>query len=299
MATFTQAQAQAAVDNLGQMMVDAATALPTSTEVTTVSTDMSTEVTRIQALSDTLVQSILLSAYTNEQRTTALGGAGSSVTTGRLLNWLTTVELWSTAIQNGPFGICDALEFICSEVGSNTGLANFLYNNSTLVDVYTADIFNQFASAVASGSYIRKYGTTIPAKIPSASVFPHTNVDYINTFTTTSTTAGTLTTGTAALAALAGGGVTVPGGGTLEAYAGDTIQAASYTITVTYTNMAGVTGQTVTFAIVGGTTQPNVFTPGASVQAASIQSVAITTGTATGAGDIVRFRLKPERVIAA
>lgn len=292
MATLTTGQCTAACDNLAQVIADAVASVPTSSQLTTLTADLTTEITRIQALTDALAQTTLERAWTREARTTPLG----NLLAGRLITYLSTMS-YAAILQNGPFEALDALDFLCSQVGANTGLASFLANNSLAVDHYFADLFNQFAITVASGAYVRFYGTSVPAKIPSSSVFPHASVDYVNQWTATSASAGTFALGTATLAALTGGN-TAPGGGTLEAYAGSTIGASSYTVTVTYTTVGGTAGQTVTCAVVASATANTVCTPGASVQASSIQSVAVTTGSATN-GDVLRFRLKPIRTVTA
>lgn len=290
-ATFTQAQCQAACDNIGKAMVDAVATIPTTVGLTAITSDFGTEITRILALTDQIVEPALIRAWTHEQRSVALGNLAA----GRLLTYLNTVT-YAQLLSSGPYEVCDALEFAAVESGS-TSLAAFLATNTTVVDVYFADIFNAFVSAVKSGSYTRVYMSATPVTIPSTSVFPHTTVDYIDQFTLTSTTAGTLASGTASLAALQGGN-TIPGGGTLEAYAGTTIGASGYTITVTYTSIAGVTGQTITCTVPVSASLNTIFTPSLTVQAVSIQTVAITTGTGT-TGDKINFRLNPVRTITA
>lgn len=293
---FASSDCQNAVDNLGKVMVDTVAALPTSSTVTTISTDLGTEVTRIQSLTDTVTQPALLREWTKEQFTAA--NEGFSI--GRLVAWLQGVS-YAAALQYGPYACCDALEFICSQVGSNTGLANFLANNNVLVDQYTADLFNAFVTQSNSGGYIRKLSTTNVAKIPSTSVFPHANLDYIRQFTTTGAAAGTLIDGNnpvgTGLVALTGGN-TAPGGGVVEAYASGSIGGSSYTLTATYTSIAGLVNQTCTFAIVGSATNGTVFTPtpnpGPTI--AAITSVAVT---GANTGDVIRFRLKPVRAITA
>ncbi len=296
MATFTTTQFNAAIDNMGQFMVDAAATLPTTSGINTASGDLTTEITRIQALTDNLVQPALLEAWTIEQRTIAASTGGTFAPTGRTLAYLNGV-LYAALLANGPYNMCDALEFVCNNTGTNTGVIAFMTANSLTCDVYSADVFNSFVNAVSAGAYQRKFGTGTPAKIASTQIFPHTNVDYINQWVSSGTTLGSLNAGTASLAALAGG-VAIPGGGTLEAYAGALIGASSYTITATYTNIAGATGQTVTFTIPSASATNTVFVPGATVQAASIQSIAVTTGTGTS-GDKINFRLKPIRTITA
>jgi len=292
MATFTTTQCNTMCDNIAQTITDALALLPAN--ITGINTDYATEVTRIQSFTDSLAQSVLESAYTIEQRTSALANLAS----GNLITWLSTIT-YTTLLQKGPGFILDALDFVCSQVSANTGLANYLLNNTLVVDQYFADAFNQFCLNVASGAFARRYGTSVPAPIPSAQIFTHANVDTLNVWTATGASTGNLTAGTASLA-VKSGGITAPGGGTVEAYAGGTIGASTYTITVTYTNNLGVAGQTFTVAVPSGTTVNTVLTPtpNPGPNVASIQSIAVTTGSATNA-DIVKFRLKPVRVIAA
>lgn len=298
--TFTSTQCQNAIDNLGQVIIDAlATQLNAGAGLTTVSNDFGTEITRILALTDQIAEPALSTGWTRAQRQPS-AAVGSSLLAGKLMIYLVS-QSYANLLNNGPFEACDVLDFICSQVAGSTGLANFLANNAVLVDQYSADVFNAYVTAVTSGAFTRLQGIgTTPVKIPATSVFPHSNVDTLNVFTTTSTSAGTLAAGTQSLASISGGNTT-PGGGTLECYAGNTIGGASgnYTITVTYTSIAGLAAQTLTFTITKASTSGTVMSPSATVQALSIQSVAITAGAANGAGDILNFRLKPVRTIAA
>ena len=296
--TFSSANCQAAIDNLGQSMIDAVTAAaPSAGTISTVlTTDLGTEITRILALSDSTVVGVLDSAWVREQRTTA----NQNLLAGFLATYLNSLT-YATLLTKGPFIAWDALDFITTQVATSyAGLAAFMVGNNILVDQYSADSYNQFCSAVAAGGYTRIYGTaTTLTKIPSTSVFPHTNVDTIALWTTTGAATGTLAAGSASLALIAGGNV-IPGGGVVEAYAGNTIGANTYTLTVTYTSIAGVTAQTYTLVVAGLATANTVFvpTPNPGPTIASIQSVAITSGTGIN-GDQVKFRLKPVRTIAA
>jgi|GEM_PF-4307507 len=295
MAAITTIQATAAIDNIGQTVVDALAGLPTTSQQTTVNTDLGTQVTRILAYTDSVIESIMSSAWVAEQRNSVL----QALPNGPLVTFLATTN-YAKLLQNAPYIACDALDFACGQTSGYTGLASLLSLTGTLVDLYSADVFNSFVSAVTSGAYIRKYGTNIPAKIATTSVFVHGNVDTLNLFTTNSTTTGLLTAGSATLVLLTGGN-TIPSGGVLEAYAGNTIggAASTYVITVTYTNFGGTAGQVGTFTVTKGATINTVFAPGGTYYVASIQSVAITTGTANGSGDIINFRLKPARTITA
>lgn len=297
-ATLTSGQCQSACDNLAQTMADAWATQPTATGLSTVTSDFAAELARLPAITDSLVQGTLDLAYTNEQRAASILSGGYGETTGQLQTYITS-QNYVTLLAHGPFNACDALDFVCVQTGA-TGLANFLATNSIQVDQYFADLFNEFCLMVGSGGYLRRFGAGTPAPIPASAIFPHANVDYINQFTTTSTTAGTLAAGTASLAPIATGAWT-PGYGKLECYAGGAIggSTSSYTITVTYTDLTGATGQTGTFTITKGATINTIFTAGGTYNVASIQSVAITTGTANGAGDILRFRLKPTRAVTA
>lgn len=296
--TFASATCQSAVDNLGQTMIDAVTAVVATSgnQTTVLTTDLGTEVTRILALSDSTVVGTLDSAWITEQRTAAVGG----LIAGQLATYINNAT-YTALLQHGPFTAWDALDFICSQTAAaNTGLSTFMVANNILCDQYSADSFNQFAASVASGGYVRKYGTTVPVTtIPTTSVFPHTNVDTINLWTTTGAATGTLAAGTASLAKIAGG-LVVPAGGVVEAYAGNTIGGQTYTLTVTYTSIAGVAAQTYTLVVATGVSANTVFvpTPNPGPTIASIQSVAITSGTGVN-GDICKFRLKPVRAIAA
>lgn len=292
-AVLSGATVQTLVDNIAQIMVDSFATQPSST--TTVSTDLAAETARINALTDTLVQGALGNAWSTEQRT---GGTwGTQLPNGILLAYL-NAQTYQTLINKGPYFVIDALEWLSTQTSANRAdLLAFLVANSILVDQYFADVFNAFQALVKSGNWIRRYGTSVPSAIPATQVFTHANVDSLNLFTLTGASAGTLTAGTASLAAIAAGG-SAPGGGVLEAYAGNAIGASGYTITVTYTSLAGVAGQTMTFTITANATSNTVFTPSGTNNVASIQSVAITTGTGT-TGDIIKFRLKPVRAIAA
>lgn len=298
MATLTSGQCQSACDNLAQTMADAWTTQPTATGLSTVTSDFATELARLPSITDSLVQGTLDLAYTNDQRAASISSGGYGETTGQLQSYLAS-ESYLGLLAHGPYNCCDALDFVAVQTGA-TGLANFLSTNTIQVDQYFADLFNEFCLMVASGGYIRRFGSGTPAQIPASAIFPHANADYVNQFTTTSTTAGTLAAGTASLAPIATGAWT-PGFGRLECYAGGAIggAASNYTITVTYTDNNGNTGQTGTFTITKGATLNTVFTAGGSYNVASIQNVAITAGTANGAGDILRFRLKPVRTITA
>ncbi|MBA3826672.1 MAG: glycoside hydrolase family 16 protein [Ktedonobacterales bacterium] len=300
--SFANTDCQSACDNLGKAMIDTVTALvPSSANITAVlTTDLNTQTARIASFGDQTVQSVLQPAWKSEQRSIAGGTAVANLPNGKIATLLNQIT-YAYLLQNGFYAALDALDFVCSQTGAAyAGLPAFLVGQNVLVDQYFADAYNQWALNVVSGAYVRLYGSNNnPAQIAATQVFPHANVDSLNVWTATGATTGNLTAGTATLAgAKLAGGIATPGGGTLEAYAGGTIGASSYTITATYTNMAGTTGQTVTFTIPSGSALNTVFTPGAAVQALSIQSIAVTVGSATNA-DIIKFRLKPVRVIAA
>lgn len=292
MATLTATQCQAACDNLAVLVADATVGQPTSAQIAQIVTDANTELTRILAFTDTLVGPAMSRGWARVARSAAVGNLGAS----RLLTAMNALG-YGYVLTNGPFEACDTLDFSAANTTGNTGLANFLANNSILVDQYFADLFNQFVQAVSAGAYIRDVGTNALAKIPSSSIFVHANADYVNQWTATGASTGTLVAGNTTLATATGGNTT-PGGGTLEAYAGNAIGASGYTIQATYTSIAGTTNQTVTFTVPASAAANTVFTPGASVQAASIQAITVTAGSATS-GDIIRFRLKPARAITA
>lgn len=292
-AVLSSGTVQTICDNIAQIMVDAYATQPSSTA--TVSSDLAAETARINALTDTLVQGALGNAWSTEQRSGS--SWGTQLPNGILLTYL-NAQTYQTLINKGPFYIIDALEWLSTQTSANRAdLLAFLVANSVVVDQYFADVFNAFQALVKSGNWVRRYGTSVPSAIPATQVFTHANVDSLNTFTLTSGSTGTLAAGTASLAAIAAGG-SAPGGGVLEAYAGNNIGASGYTITVTYTSLSGATGQTMTFTIGSGATTNTVFTPSGTNNVASIQSVAITSGTGTN-GDIIKFRLKPVRAIAA
>lgn len=292
MATFATSDCQNACDNLGYCILTVAAALPTASTISTLQTNLGTEITRINALSDQFVQSTLERAWLKEQRATQIG----LLQTGRVINWLNTA-LYANLLANGPFEACDALDLACSQVSPNTGLANFLANNNLMIDQYTADVFNQFVSSVISAAYIRSLSNTTPAAIAAANIFTHSNVNDLYHWTASGASSGTLVAGTGSLAANTGGSA-VPGGGTLECYAGNGIGNSAYTITVTYTRLYDGSSQTLTFSVTANATSNTVFTPSGTVQASAVTAVAVTTGNATS-GDILRFRVKPVRSIAA
>lgn len=294
--TLTTGQVTAAADNLGKLIIDANALINPATSGLV--TDLTTEVTRIQALTDSIVNPTLGQAWYIEQQTAVQQGTPA----GKLISWLAAVTYANLIASNGPFYAWDALDYVCSlstTGGANTGLASFLVNNALVVDQYSADSFNAWVNAVNNGSYLRRYGTLAAVAIASAQVFPHANVDYVNQYAATGATTGNLTTGTQTLiGAKTSGGNTAPGGGILECYCSGSIGASSYTITVTYTKNDGTAGQTMTFSITANATNNTVFTPSGSNDVGSIQSVAVTSGSATS-GDILRFRLKPVRAITA
>lgn len=292
MTTFTSTQAQNACDNLGKLVIDAAALLPSSTA--TLTTDLATEITRIQALTDQLANPTLGAGWNIETLTAANQGTPAS----KMLTWVANLNYAALINSNGPWYALDALDYLADQISTYTGLSDFLVGLAVTVDVYFADTYNAWCLAVASGAYVRRWGTnTTPKVIPATQVFVHTNVDDIQHWTASGATTGTLVAGAGVLAKLTGGN-TVPGGGVLEAYAGGTIGAASYTITATYNKLDGTGTATVTFTIPSATTVNTVFTPGGTVNAASIVSIAVTTGSATAA-DIIKFRVKPVRSITA
>lgn len=302
--TFANNDCTNAVDNLGKALIDAVTAIvPSSANVTAVlTTDLGTETSRIASLGDQTVQSVLQQAWKAEQRSAAGGTNLANLPNGKLAQILQQMT-YAYLLQNGTFLAWDALDFVCSQTSqAYAGLAAFLVGQGLVADQYSADAFNQWCLSVAAGTWARVFGTTTtPTQIAAAQVFPHVNVDTLNQWTATGASTGTLVAGTQTLAgAKLSGGLVAPGGGTVEAYAGNGIGASTYTITVTYTNNLAVTGQTFTVAVPSGTTNNTVLTPtpNPGPNVASIQSIAVTTGSATS-GDVVKFRLKPVRAIAA
>lgn len=302
--TLANSDCTNAVDNLGKAMIDAVTAaVPAGANITAVlTTDLGAETSRIASLGDQTVQSVLQQAWKAEQRSVAGGTNLANLPNGKMAQLLQQLT-YGYLLQNGFFEAWDALDFVASQTSqAYAGLAAFLVGQGLVVDQYSADAFNQWCAAVAAATWPRVFGTVItPAKIASAQVFPHSNVDSLNVWTATGATTGNLTAGTQTLAgAILAGGLVAPGGGTVEAYAGNAIGAAAYTLTVTYTNNLGATGQTFTVAVTASAPINTVFTPtpNPGPNVASIQSIAVTTGSQTS-GDIIRFRLKPVRVIAA
>lgn len=296
MTTFTGAQGQAAIDNLGFVANAIKTQLG-NISTSAIATNLATEITRIQALTDALVNPVLGSGWEIEQSTATQGGLPA----GKTLSWMAGL-VYSALVNQYPMTeACDRLDYICSQISNYTGLADFLVGNAVLIDQYSADMFNGWVALVNAGGLPRKWGTLTPKLVPSTSIFPHSNVDTLNTWTATGATTGTLAAGSQTLAgAIITGGNSTPGGGVVEGYAGNGIGAGSYTLTVTYVKIDGTTGQTFTLAVVGNATNNTIFTPtpNPGPNLASITSIAVTTGSAN-VGDVIKFRLKPVRAITA
>jgi hypothetical protein len=292
---WNDSQMQQACDNIAATFIDALSFLPTTTQGTGIINDIKSEYNRIRVINDQVVTGVLMPAYLSEMQRSNIG----AIPLGRLVGWYQNLA-YAQVIRNGPYPIMDALDVMANQMNSNNnGLADWANASNSYLHQYFADCFNSFVADVTAGIYIRRYGIGIPEPIPSGNIFVAASADTIKSIRATGTNTLVLDPGTFTLAALGPSqqGFTIPGGGTLEAYAKTAISGTGYTVQITYAPINAGSGSTATITVPASVTLNTVIPiSGITTPVGSVTAASITSGSAT-IGDQIGLRLLPIRTV--